>query len=73
MGNVFKVQFVAVVIFILLVIQNLYLKFKNENLEEYVVKANARLNKIEREFDRPLDASSVKSQVLIYSRIPKTG
>jgi len=73
MGNVFKVQFLAVVIFILLVIQNLYLKFKNENLEEYVVQANARLNKIEREFDRPLDASSVKSQVLIYSRIPKTG
>ena len=63
MANGHKLQILAAVIIILLIIHNLYLKSELVNL----------LNSVNSGQIRNIDNQKQTSQVLIYNRIPKTG
>ena len=63
MGNVFKIQILAAVVIVLLVIHNLYLKWDLDSLNSKLSDRNT-VNALK---------SEEKSLVLIYNRIPKTG
>ena len=67
MGNVFKIQILAGVVIVLLVIHNLYLKWHLDKLSEKIgngPKNTVNVNHLK---------SEEKTEVLIYNRIPKTG